>query len=100
MWWLAQAVAGVVIGVSAFTAAIGYLCSESEEERKRKAEVKKEAEEQAAADLAKRRLDLAVTCERRNGMTCGALALPIPATGNRYRCEKCGRQFAQARHGM
>ena len=38
---------------------------------------------------------LALTCRR-----CEALSPPIPKTQNRYRCEKCGHQFAAARHGQ
>jgi hypothetical protein len=39
--------------------------------------------------------DLALTCDR-----CGERSPPIPDTGNRYRCEKCNRQFAGARHNQ
>lgn len=36
-----------------------------------------------------------LTCRR-----CNQLASPITGTGNRYRCDKCGRQFAAARHSF
>jgi tRNA(Ile2) C34 agmatinyltransferase TiaS len=36
-----------------------------------------------------------LTCRR-----CNQLASPIGGTGNRYRCDKCGRQFAAARHSF
>jgi hypothetical protein len=44
-------------------------------------------------DRAQRRL--ALSCRK-----CGRLAVPTPDTGNRYRCEYCGNQFAAARHGQ
>ncbi|MGV8733022.1 MAG: hypothetical protein ACWA7D_00065 [Pseudomonas asiatica] len=33
---------------------------------------------------------------------CGALAIPIPGTADRYRCRKetCGRQFISATHNI
>ena len=37
--------------------------------------------------------DFSLNCEE-----CGALAAPIPSTNNRYRCKKCGRQFASSPH--
>ena len=37
--------------------------------------------------------DFSLNCE-----DCGALAAPIPSTNNRYRCNKCGRQFASSPH--
>lgn len=42
-----------------------------------------------------RRGKLALTCRR-----CKTLAYPISGTKNRYRCDRCGNQFAGHRHGM
>jgi hypothetical protein len=54
---------------------------------------------QAKADALKQiehnMIALALTCRR-----CGQVAPPIQGTGNRYRCDACGNQFAGARHGM
>jgi len=58
---------------------------ESEERRQ------KEYEEQRAHQMKA----LALTCRR-----CRKLAPPIPGTGNRYRCNECGNQFAGAAHRM
>lgn len=41
------------------------------------------------------RTDHALTCR-----TCGELAFPILGTRNRYRCNKCERQFAAATHNL
>jgi hypothetical protein len=67
----------------------------------------RQSSERAAADAERARTeqarrawdrafgDLALTCHK-----CRKLALPIPNTGNRYRCEHCQNQFAGARHGL
>lgn len=39
--------------------------------------------------------DLSLNCN-----SCGALAAPIPNTNNRYRCDKCGRQFTGSCHRL
>jgi hypothetical protein len=36
-----------------------------------------------------------LTCRR-----CKGLASPIGGTGNRYRCDNCGNQFAGAQHSF
>ena len=41
------------------------------------------------------RTDHALTCR-----SCGELAFPILGTRNRYRCNKCERQFAAATHNL
>lgn len=41
------------------------------------------------------RQNLGLSCRR-----CGTLALPILDSQNRYRCDRCGRQFVGARHGL
>jgi hypothetical protein len=46
-------------------------------------------------NLVRMKQELALTCRR-----CGKLAVPIVDTGNRYRCENCGNQFAGASHGL
>lgn len=46
-------------------------------------------------EIMKERKKMALTCRR-----CQNLAMPIPETRNRYRCEHCGNQFAAARHDI
>ncbi len=41
-----------------------------------------------------KREKFALTCRR-----CQTLAYPISGTKNRYRCDRCGKQFAGARQG-
>jgi hypothetical protein len=58
------------------------------------AEAQKNLEtQQSAWDRAYR--DQALTCR-----ICSELAPPIPRSGNRYRCDKCGNQFAGAKHNL
>ena len=57
-------------------------------------EVDRRIDERERRD-AQRKKDLALTCEK-----CEKLAEPIARTGNRYRCNHCGNQFAGANHGI
>ena len=57
--------------------------------------LKEKKQQQEKERLESHRRNLGLTCAR-----CASLALPIRWTNNRYRCEKCGRQFAGARHEM
>lgn len=70
------------------------------------AEIRKRRERTDRLEDARRRVEhdrqlavdrqrLGLTCRR-----CGTLALPIPDSHNRYRCDRCGRQFVGARHGL
>lgn len=51
-------------------------------------------------ELAERRQEQALTDFSLNCKECGALAAPIPSTRNRYRCNKCGRQFTSSPHRL
>ena len=42
---------------------------------------------------ARKKRNLGLTCVK-----CGFLGMPIDETGNRYRCEKCGKQFVSDKH--
>jgi hypothetical protein len=73
-------------------------------EHRRNARWAKQAEERAMdfvkaaeADHERKMQQFSLNCR---GRGCGKLARPIPGTGNRYRCDHCGRQFAQSRHHL
>jgi len=67
----------------------------SKVEQEESAELMDQRIEERQERLKQRKTDLALTCEK-----CDELAEPIEGTGNRYRCEHCGNQFAGAHHGM
>ena len=69
-----------------------YLYS-SQKEAKRERELEERRQEQAIRNREQAIKDFSLNCE-----DCGALAAPIPSTNNRYRCDKCGRQFASSPH--
>jgi len=56
---------------------------------------RRKTEEEREIQSGEKMVDLGLECEK-----CGELALPIPETGDRYRCDKCGHQFAGAKHGL
>lgn len=70
---------------------VGNFLSEHLENVRQTEEEKRQREAEARDQRLK---DDSLTCRR-----CGKLAAPIADTGNRYRCDACGNQFAGARHG-
>ena len=104
------AVSWVVLGLFGLYLAFPFFCWVSLEvtrwQRRRRLRLKLVSFEVEAAEVARLHhsqlsggLDsllaaYSISCNR-----CRQNAVPIPGTGNRYRCN-CGRQFANSRHGI
>lgn len=101
-------IAAVVVGIGIIIAilyAINAADARAAAEAKRLAEAESRraaeaAAQRAAAALLERQEEwdrmqqrLALTC-----LKCRSLSPPIPKSFNRYRCTKCGNQFAAAQH--
>lgn len=85
-----------VIGIVVVIVVIGIIITinfNQEQERLREAQEYWLREQQE--DWDRSQPDLALSCRK-----CDSLAAPIVNTGNRYRCEKCGNQFAATKHNQ
>jgi len=113
--WLLVAIAAAILLPFVWHAVEGRTKRRTEEERiarerfaeerrladEKRVEEARLAHERTAEEERLRREEIlkartyALSCHK-----CGDLADPIPGSQNRYRCSKCGRQFAGARHHL
>ncbi len=62
---------------------------------RREREEWQQAVQRRKQEAQRRLMSFGLTCPR-----CEDLALPLPGTGNRYRCPKCGFQFPHDAHNL